>query len=165
MVDNITPLRLRKPGMYVLTTSQRFMTQSPDPTISEMDGIKEAILNHPDTRMADCHEFGEVCNRPLTTVDYPFYRSSVQLKGCIFDYVGAASTIRRPMTVTWILFPYVTSTTPSELQPNQDYRYSIYTQLRARHNMSSLLSVVAKNPSLSKTEQRIERAAMQLMTE
>lgn len=143
MVENITPARLRKPGLYVLRTSQRFATDF-YPTPTQLDGIETAVKSHPDTKMMDCHDLGEICNIPLTEVDYPYYRGDERLKEAILDHGG--TDYRRPMTTIWVVFPYKVFDTPTELEPNQDYRFSIFTQQRTRHNMSSVLASVAKLP-------------------
>jgi len=147
LFQNTTPRRFQRPGVYVLTTTQRFVCNAAEPTAPEMIAIREAIINHRNTRYVSGDQLDEFMNVALSDMDYGFYRSSANVKTCAFDITTAPDEPRRPMTVTWIVPAYTRLATPdNDVTPNQEYRIDIYTMSRTRHNMSSVLSTTCTPP-------------------
>lgn len=146
IIQNVTPNRLKRDGAYVLTTTQRFQIGGSVPTYSEANEIRKAIIANPNTKYISVDHPTEIANVPLNQADYEHYRNKSWYEDNLFIMSGATSEPRRPMTVTWVYFPYPVSTTPSELTPNQSYRVDIFTMRRCRHNVDSLLGAIAQPP-------------------
>lgn len=147
LFQNTTPRRFQRPGVYVLTTTQRFQCNSSNPTAAEMLGIRTAIINHRNTRYVSGDKLDEYMNVALSDMDYAYYRAESNITSCAFDITTSPAEVRRPMTVTWIVPAYTRLATPdNDVTPNQEYRIDIFTMSRTRHDMSSILSTTCTPP-------------------
>jgi hypothetical protein len=143
--QNTTAIRHRRPGVYVLTTSQRFATAGSTPTTAELRNIRAAVIGHPETKYYSGDVPTEVFNVALADADYRYYRNVSNFARTVYSYDQL--DVRRPMTVTYIVPAYKIKHTPTEIEPNQTYRIDVYTANRTRHSMNSILSTLAANPT------------------
>lgn len=143
IIENVTTRLKVKPGLFALTTNQRFTSSGSAPTALELRAIRSKIMSHPKTNYHPGTITPEICNVALTAQDYPYYRSSSDMKRTIFDYDGVE--VRRPMTVTWVYIPHTSKITDTD-DTNQHYALNFYTSNRTRHNISTVLATTVKPP-------------------
>lgn len=156
VVRNSTSNLYARPGIFTLRTTQRFSVASATtPTAAELATVRQSILSNPATVYHPGFQTPECYNVPSSDPDYYEYKRKTESIMTQLFVSPTSGDINKPMTVTWIAFPYETVDGGTF---NQSYKLEVYTMQKVRYSISDPIATLAKEDKIPTEAEKIAAA-------